>query len=222
MRRSPTTRGVVHDCSRRPAVDLPLLGLLARRGPLCAGRLSTPHLEQSGLGLVLCLPRLDRRQPRAGEAHLRSGFGGAGQVHEQLFITPTIFNNVLWNAVVEDGDGYLLGQHSIFDEVPIQFHRVEGWDLLRNLDTDETLRVLRWFSDGHFNAVMREDGSLQLNDLRFGTFSSRGEGADDYIFRFTLIDNGPDQPYGFSRAQGGPPDQKGEEMMEDLIDPPVV
>jgi inner membrane protein len=142
-----------------------------------------------------------------------------GKSHEQLFITPTIFNNVLWNAVVEDGDGYLLGQHSMFDEVPIQFHRVDkGWDLLHNLDTDETLRVLRWFSDGHFNAVMREDGSLQLNDLRFGTFSGRGEGADDYIFRFTLIDNGPDQPYGFSRAQGGPPDQKGEEMMEDLID----
>ena len=142
-----------------------------------------------------------------------------GKSHEQLFITPTIFNNLLWNAVVEDGDGYLLGQHSIFDEVPIQFHRVaKGWELLHNLDTDETLRVLRWFSDGHFNAVMREDGSLQLNDLRFGTFSGRGEGADDYIFRFTLIDNGPDQPYGFSRAQGGPPDQKGEEMMEDLID----
>lgn len=137
---------------------------------------------------------------------------------EALFITPTIFNNVLWNAVVEDGDGYLLGQYSIFDEVPIQFHRVDkGWGLLHNLDTDQTLRVLRWFSDGHYNAVLREDGQLQLNDLRFGTFSGRGEGADDYIFRFTLIDNGPNQPYGFSRAKGGPPDRKGEEMMESLI-----
>ena len=139
--------------------------------------------------------------------------------HEALFITPTIFNNLLWNAVVDDGDGYLLAQYSILDEVPIAFHRVDkGWDLLHNLETDETLRVLRWFSAGYFNAVLRDDGSLQLNDLRFGTFSGRGEGADDYIFRFTLIDNGPDQPYGFSRAQGGPPDQKGEEMMEDLID----
>lgn len=139
--------------------------------------------------------------------------------HEALFITPTIFNNLLWNAVVDDGDGYLLAQYSILDEVPIQFHRVEkGWDLLHNLETDETLKVLRWFSAGYFNAVLRDDGSLQLNDLRFGTFSGRGRDADDYIFRFKLIDQGPDAPYGFGRPEGGPPDQKAEDMMRDLID----
>ena len=148
-----------------------------------------------------------------------SGLEAQGKSHEQLFITPTIFNNLLWNAVVDDGDGYLLAQYSILDEVPIQFHRVDkGWELLHNLETDETLKVLRWFSAGYFNAVLRNDGSLQLNDLRFGTFSGRGLDADDYIFRFELIDRGPDEPYGFGRPEGGPPDQKAEDMMRDLID----
>ncbi len=151
---------------------------------------------------------------RAFEAAL----GAQGKPAGTLFITPTIFNNLLWNAVVDDGDGYLLAQHSIFDEVPIAFHRVDkGWDLLHNLDTDETLGVLRWFSAGKFNAVLRQDGSVQLNDLRFGTFSGRGTDAHDYIFRFKLIDRGPDETYGFERAQGGPPDRKGEEMMRDLF-----
>ena len=154
---------------------------------------------------------------------VKGAFESALQVqdkpHEALFITPTIFNNLLWNAVVDDGDGYLLAQYSILDEVPIQFHRVDkGWDLLHNFDTDETLKVLRWFSAGYFNAVLRDDGSLQLNDLRFGTFSGRGLDADDYIFRFKLIDQGPDEPYGFGRPEGGPPDQKAEDMMRDLID----
>ena len=154
---------------------------------------------------------------------VKGAFESALQVqnkpHEALFITPTIFNNLLWNAVVDDGDGYLLAQYSILDEVPIQFHRVDkGWDLLHNFDTDETLKVLRWFSAGYFNAVLRDDGSLQLNDLRFGTFSGRGLDADDYIFRFKLIDQGPDVPYGFGRPEGGPPDQKAEDMMRDLID----
>lgn len=148
-----------------------------------------------------------------------SGLEAQGKSHEQLFITPTIFNNLLWNAVVDDGDGYLLAQYSILDEIPIQFHRVDkGWELLHNLETDETLKVLRWFSAGYFNAVLRNDGSLQLNDLRFGTFSGRGLDADDYIFRFELIDRGPDEPYGFGRPEGGPPDQKAEDMMRDLID----
>jgi len=158
----------------------------------------------------------------ANHHHVKRTFeaalGAQGKPAGTLFITPTIFNNLLWNAVVEDGDGYLLAQHSIFDEVPIAFHRVDkGWDLLHNLDTDETLRVLRWFSAGKFNAVLRQDGSVQLNDLRFGTFSGRGTDADDYIFRFKLIDRGPDETYGFERAQGGPPDRKGEEMMRDLF-----
>lgn len=148
-----------------------------------------------------------------------SALEAQGKSHEQLFITPTIFNNLLWNAVVDDGDRYLLAQYSILDEVPIQFHRVDkGWELLHNLETDETLKVLRWFSAGYFNAVLRNDGSLQLNDLRFGTFSGRGLDADDYIFRFELIDRGPDEPYGFGRPEGGPPDQKAEDMMRDLID----
>ncbi|MGB2015165.1 MAG: hypothetical protein ACPHSF_06835, partial [Flavobacteriales bacterium] len=87
-----------------------------------------------------------------------------------------------------------------------------------NLDTDETLAVLRWFSAGYFNAVRRDDGQLQLNDLRFGTFSGKATHPDDYIFRFNLEDRGPDAPYGFEQAQGGPPDTKAEDMMMDLIE----
>ena len=89
---------------------------------------------------------------------------------------------------------------------------------MHNFETDKTLKVLRWFSAGYLNAVLRDDGSLQLNDLRFGTFTGRGENADDYIFRFKLIDRGLDEPYGFERAQGGPPDRKAEDMMKGLIE----
>jgi inner membrane protein len=147
-----------------------------------------------------------------------------GSLHEQginykqFLITPTIFNNLLWNVVVDTEEAFLLAQHSILDEIPIAFHPTsKGYELLHHLDTDETLGVLRWFSDGYLNAVRRNDGSLQLNDLRFGTFSGRAKDADDYIFRFKLIDQGLEKPYGFERAQGGPPDEKAEDMMLELF-----
>ena len=148
-----------------------------------------------------------------------------GSLHEQgmnykkFLITPTIFNNLLWNVVVDTEETFLLAQYSILDEIPIAFHPTsKGYELLHHLDTDETLGVLRWFSDGYLNAVRRNDGSLQLNDLRFGTFSGRAKDADDYIFRFKLIDQGLEKPYGFERAQGGPPDEKAEDMMLELFD----
>ena len=160
-------------------------------GPVCPLGPAARPLEWGRLGVVLFLfgPSVVPGRVKGGPAWRRRAS------LMSLFITPTIFNNLLWNAVVDDGDGYLLAQYSILDEVPIQFHRVDkGWELLHNLETDETLKVLRWFSAGYFNAVLRNDGSLQLNDLRFGTFSGRGLDADDYIFRFSSC---VDQPYGF-------------------------
>ena len=138
--------------------------------------------------------------------------------YKRFFITPTIFNNVLWNGVVDAGDVYLLAQHSFYDEVPVTFKPVaKGLDLLHNVDTDPTLATLRWFSAGYLNAVRREDGQLQVNDLRFGTFSGEATEPDDYIFRFNLVDHGPDAPYGFQQAQGGPPDDTAETMMRTLV-----
>lgn len=142
-----------------------------------------------------------------------------GRSFEQFLITPTIFNNLLWNVVVDAGDEFLLAQHSILDEIPVAFYSAsKGYDLLHNMDADETIGVLQWFSAGYLNAVRRHDGSLQLNDLRFGTFSGSAKDADDYIFRFKLIDRGPQEAYGFERAQGGPPDEKAEDMMMELFD----
>jgi hypothetical protein len=92
----------------------------------------------------------------------------------------------------------------------------KGFELLHNLDSDPTLATLRWFSAGYLNAVKRPDGGLQVNDLRFGTFSGKAANADDYIFRFNLVDEGPDQAYGFQKAQGGPPDDAAESMMRTL------
>ena len=53
--------------------------------------------------------------------------------YERFFITPTIFNNVLWNGVVDAGDVYLLAQHSFYDEVPVTFTPVaKGFEILHN------------------------------------------------------------------------------------------
>ena len=120
--------------------------------------------------------------------------------------------------VDREGD-FLVAQYSLFDEIPVSFHPVpKGHDVLHNFDTDRTIQVLRWFSAGYFNALRRNDGSLQVNDLRFGTFSGKATGPDDYIFRFKLTDLGPDEDYGFEQAQGGPPDDTAEDMMVRLYD----
>ena len=133
--------GVGHHCGGGSAVDVPFfLACL-----LVAARFArSDRGAPAGMGLALrgVVSISPSRWSTMGRSRgIRVGLEAEGKPHEQLFITPTIFNNLLWNAVVEDGDGYLLAQYSILDEVPIAFHRVEkGWGLLHNLETDETLR----------------------------------------------------------------------------------
>ncbi|MBN32105.1 MAG: hypothetical protein CL845_08995 [Crocinitomicaceae bacterium] len=187
----------------------------------CFGRNDGRRRWWNGAGLALSslyLALTVWNQARV-EATLKQTLSGQGIVYTSLCITPTIFNNILWNAVVDADDEFLLAQYSIYDEILPSFHSIpKGYELLHNLETDETLAVLRWFSAGYFNAVIREDGQLQLNDLRFGTFSGKATNPDDYVFRFNLDDRGPDAPYGFEQAQGGPPDNKPEDMMRELIE----
>ena len=71
-----------------------------------------------------------------------------GVAYERFFITPTIFNNVLWNGVVDAGDTYLLAQYSFYDEVPLSF---QPWRRGSNCSTTWTCRP----HAGHFALVQR-------------------------------------------------------------------
>lgn len=116
---------------------------------------------------------------------------------------PGILQNILWNCTVETDEHFYLGQRSFFDEVPIKFNRIDkNHDQLEGINTDRTVKVLRWFSNEYFNIIKLEDG-YQFNDLRFGTFRGEATSKDDYIFRFNLKDNGSGE-YQMEESAGPP------------------
>ncbi len=124
---------------------------------------------------------------------------------ERFISNPYILNNIVWTCTAETADHFYQGQYSLFDEVDVSFTKLEkNHDLLKNLDSDYTLQTLRWFSNDFFNVLKTEEG-YHFNDLRFGTFSGTGNGRDDFIFRFRLIDQGEDGYY-MEEAKGGPPE----------------
>lgn len=134
---------------------------------------------------------------------------------ERFVSNATILNNMLWNCTAETKDHFYLGQYSLFDEGDILFSKIEkNHHMLKNIDTDPTVKTLRWFSDEYFNIVEIEQG-LQFNDLRFGTFLGKGNAPEDYIFKFLLIDS--DEGYHMEDAVGGPPEGGAQDMMKQLI-----
>lgn len=126
-----------------------------------------------------------------------------GIEYNRYILGPTIFNNFLWSMTVENDDKFYQAQYSIFDTSPIQFKSFEKQhDLLQNAENDKTISTLRWFSKDFYNVIVRSDGLLQVNDLRFGTFRGTG-GENDFIFRF-IVEQQADGSYEMQQSKGGP------------------
>jgi len=127
-----------------------------------------------------------------------------GITYNRLLTGPTIFNNFLWSGTVETDGKYLQGQYSVFDTSPIKFIPIEkNLHLIPDSENDETIKTLKWFSDGFYNVITRRDGRLQINDLRYGTFRAIGDGEDDFIFRF-ILERQADGSYEMQQTRGGP------------------
>jgi inner membrane protein len=110
------------------------------------------------------------------EASLRQ----QGLGNERLLVVPTPFNTVLWRVLAIDGDSYLEGFHSLLDEGDdIAFERhPRGLDLFERYRHDWYVDRIAWFSHGFFR-MRREDGVLQISDLRMGQ-------EPTYTFTFKL------------------------------------
>jgi len=128
--------------------------------------------------------------------------------YKQFFTSPSILNNVLWSGVAETENAFYQGQYSLLDTEPkfklTKFDK--NHDLLQgDIENDKVLSTLRWFSDGYYAVMKREDGNLQINDMRYGTFRGDGSSEKDFIFNFP-IELQSDGSYKLIKAQGGPPD----------------
>jgi inner membrane protein len=111
--------------------------------------------------------------------------------YERVFTTPTPFNNLLWRGVAEVPDGYYIGLYSVLDpDRAIDFRYVpNGHARLGDARSTPVVEKLRRFSRGYFAVREDTDGSLVLEDLRFGR-NDLGLTADgQYLFTYRLVES---------------------------------
>lgn len=116
-----------------------------------------------------------------------------GVVYQRHMTAPTIFNNFLWYGVAEGDTAYYAGWYSIFDEAPKvdSIHTLpKNHIVLKPFEASRDIGIVKWFSDGYYNALPQPDGSILVNDLRYGSFNGHFDSPDDYIFRFRVLPDG--------------------------------
>ncbi len=138
--------------------------------------------------------------------------------YSRYMTNPSILNNILWSATVESDSVYYMGQYSLFDrEKKFKFTTIPKKEyLIHGQENNETLKILKWFSKDYFALMIRDDGRLQFNDVRYGTFRGSGEEETDYVFRFVLV---PDKSgkLVLTESEGGPPRGNEEEVFQQLV-----
>jgi len=119
--------------------------------------------------------------------HMSTAFAEQKLTADDFITTPTLLNNFLWMAYSHDSLGTWIGYYSIFDKTEkIDFKRVERNDsLLKPFEGDESLRLLKQFSKGHY-IITKVDSAVYFNDVRFGQMVGWDETDASFPFSYRL------------------------------------
>jgi inner membrane protein len=156
------------------------LPLLVGVGWALAGR----NLKANAVGLALSTAYL--AWGAAAQQHVSqiasASLASQGIRAENLLVTPTAFNTVLWRVVAVSGDSYHEGFYSLFDKTPrIAFDAYpRGNALAADLSVVEGVRRLRGFTQGFF-ALRETAGRVLISDLRMGQ-------EPNYTFTFAIAE----------------------------------
>lgn len=119
------------------------------------------------------------------EEEFRNEVRRQGIEASRLMTGATPFNTILWHAVVEVDDGYLLGWRSMLDETrEVRFLRVKRRaELLEEWRERREVERLIWFADGYY-AIERHEEGLIFHVLKFGRI---GLEEDDGTYPFSYL-----------------------------------
>jgi inner membrane protein len=111
----------------------------------------------------------------------------ANIAYTRIQTSPTPLNNLLWRGVAEGTDDFWEGYFSLFDGAKkIEFDNIKkNHHLLNGIYHQPTIRKLIWLTNDYY-AMTWKDGSLCLNDMRYGRMNGWGKFENEFIFAYKL------------------------------------
>lgn len=111
----------------------------------------------------------------------------ANIAYTRIQTSPTPLNNLLWRGVAEGANGFWEGYYSLFDgSNKIKFEYIEkNHHLLEGFYHQPTIRKLIWLTNDYY-AMVWKNGSLYLNDMRYGRMNGWGKFEGEFIFAYKL------------------------------------
>ena len=102
------------------------------------------------------------------------------------FTAPTLFNNFLWTAVIQDSTGFKVGYKSILSDRQFSYHHFDQHkNFLDSIHDHQEVMDLKTFSQGYFT-IEKWGDTLVFNDLRFGQINGWENPSSKFAFHYYL------------------------------------
>lgn len=108
---------------------------------------------------------------------------------ELVSVSPTLFNTLLWRALIETETGYFITYWSPLDkdQDKTKFEFIaKQQSFAQKFQDDEDFKILKWFSRGHWVARQGPGQSIIFTDIRFGELRDPKNQSMIPIFNWSL------------------------------------
>jgi inner membrane protein len=147
-------------------------------------------LNWTGLGLSTAYMAFTFYAKSLADSAFKQSLAEQKISYSEFISYPTIFNSLLWQTTVMADSTFYYGVYSIFDkDKKIEFIQLPmNQNLLQNIENEHYVKILKWFAQGYYNVEDLGNGTLAINNLRFGLLGfGMVEGLKvPYIFRYEL------------------------------------
>jgi len=112
-------------------------------------------------------------------------------VYKAMSVKPTVMNTILWTAIIETEEEFLIGEYSFFSRNPIVFKSYpKNRGLIGGLEKHELIHRLVRLSEGYYT-FSEVNNEIYFNDLRFGVLKEEnGQVQFAFSYQFYLDDKG--------------------------------
>lgn len=147
------------------------------------------YLNIAGIVISSCYMIYTVNNKMHVDSVIENSLAEKGISYDRYMSSPTIFNNLLWNCVVESDSVFYQSQFSTLDSP----QKIPKWNvypknrhLVKGHMSDKSMKTLEWFTSGYYNIMVIDEDTLQVSDLRFGSLGEEAMSPDDFVFKFYL------------------------------------
>lgn len=111
--------------------------------------------------------------------------------YRAMSVKPTALNTILWTAIVETKDAFLIGEYSFFSDEPIAFQTYpKNHNLIGGLENHDLVTRLVKLSEGYYTFT-EKNNDFYFNDLRFGVLREQGDEVQfAFSYKFYIDEQG--------------------------------